>query len=351
MNQADQERLAWERFKATAKQRKDFKRAREAGHTVVADTREQLVARARRLVRLGEVDPDALVRAMEQPSDGRALERIIESADLQKVNFLGRGADAARAVARVMIRQGRATAGFGTAFLVGRRLVLTNNHVLPDVATASGSLLEFDFEDGPDGLAKPVVRFELDPATLFLTDEGLDYTLVAVRPDGEGRAAGALYGWNVLIAQQGKIVTGEPVNVVGHPDGRPKEIAIRENQLVNQLPDFLHYRTDTQPGNSGSPVFNDQWEVVALHHSGVRDPAGGPDDWIANEGARISRVMEDLRAKATGPAQQAVLAELGAAADPVPLVRTPEAVITAAPAVVRPSPGRSRGPSRRAPGR
>ena len=28
-----------------------------------------------------------------------------------------------------------------------------------------------------------------------------------------------------------------------------------------------HYSTDTEAGSSGSPVFNDQWEVVALHHS------------------------------------------------------------------------------------
>ena len=35
--------------------------------------------------------------------------------------------------------------------------------------------------------------------------------------------------------------------------------------------DFLYYRTDTEPGSSGSPCFNDPWELVALHHSGVPD--------------------------------------------------------------------------------
>ncbi|MGJ3562248.1 hypothetical protein ACR6C2_44955 [Streptomyces sp. INA 01156] len=46
---------------------------------------------------------------------------------------------------------------------------------------------------------------------------------------------------------------GEPVNIIGHPMGRLKEIAVRDNALQVRLDDFLHYRTDTEPGNSGSP--------------------------------------------------------------------------------------------------
>ena len=75
----------------------------------------------------------------------------------------------------------------------------------------------------------------------------------------------------------------------------------------------MHYETDTAPGSSGSPVFNDQWEVVALHHSGVprKDEQGRlltregglwtPEmgehriDWVANEGARISRVVRHVK--------------------------------------------------------
>ena len=86
---------------------------------------------------------------------------------------------------------------------------------------------------------------------------------------------------------------------------------------------MLHYETDTAPGSSGSPVFNDQWEVVALHHSGVprtdkdgnwlatdgtiwtRDMGEERVDWLANEGVRISRVLRALREQQlTGPAAE-----------------------------------------------
>jgi V8-like Glu-specific endopeptidase len=33
----------------------------------------------------------------------------------------------------------------------------------------------------------------------------------------------------------------------------------------------LRYTTNTQPGSSGSPVFDFEWNLVALHHLG--DPA------------------------------------------------------------------------------
>ena len=42
-------------------------------------------------------------------------------------------------------------------------------------------------------------------------------------------------------------------------------------------PIYLHYRAPTQPGNSGSPVFDTKtWKVVGLHHAGFDDFDGRP---------------------------------------------------------------------------
>ena len=60
----------------------------------------------------------------------------------------------------------------------------------------------------------------------------------------------------------------------------------------------MQYRTPTDPGSSGSPVFNDQWELIGLHHAGssekesLLDPS---EEHEANEGIRISAIMEALQ--------------------------------------------------------
>lgn len=77
------------------------------------------------------------------------------------------------------------------------------------------------------------------------------------------------FGWNRLIEVEGKAVVGDCLSIIQHPGGELKQLALRENELVDVLEFHLHYLTDTGRGSSGSPVFNDQWEVVALHHSGV----------------------------------------------------------------------------------
>lgn len=313
-----QERVA-ERYRRTAAEREEIRRRQEAAGTpVVVDDEDQLRARASRLLANGEVGASALSHAL---ADGHALrptvlfERILGVAsELQSVNFLARGERAARAVGRISILESGRLAGFGTGFLVGERLLLTNNHVLPDPETAGASFVEFDLELDVDGVTKRADRYDLDPATLFVTHVDLDFSLVAVAPGGGGRRPGSVHGWHRLIANQGKIVIGEPINIVGHPNGRAKEVAVRDNALLNQLPEYLHYRTDTEPGNSGSPVFNDQWEVVALHHAGVPGPDG--QSWIANEGVRVSVLLAHLSEPGLSPAQRTVLTELGSQAMP-----------------------------------
>ncbi|WP_214369826.1 trypsin-like serine peptidase [Pseudonocardia sp. H11422] len=347
MDLRQQQQKAAERFERSANDRLETEHQQEATGSPIADTADQIEARARRLLSSGQIAVETLATALpdvERVGRVGLLERIIAATnDLQLANFLPRGERAARTVARICLQRGGRVVGFGTGFLVGPQLMMTNNHVLPDVATAGGAYAEFVYELDRDGVQTPAARYDLDPATLFLTDEHLDFTLVATRPAPDGHPPGEEFGWNRLVAQQGKIVNGEPVNVVGHPNGRLKEIAIRHNKLLNQLDDFLQYETDTEPGNSGSPVFNDQWEVVALHHSGVprTDDAGNwlavggarwrPQDgdaavdWVANEGARVSVLLSHLSGLALSPAQRAVLAELGTTGAPVESTPVPPA--------------------------
>ena len=240
-----------------------------------------------------------------------ALERIMGKNDLMSVRYLELALRVARTVGRVHVRGADGTvAGYGTGFLISPRLMLTNNHVLTDATSAGYSRVEFEFQEGLDGRLQTSIFVSFDPATFFTTDRGLDFSLVALKGDLRKIAP---YGWNGLSAAEGKIIVGEYVTIIQHPSGERKQLALRENQVVDVLENYLHYQTDTSPGSSGSPVFNDQWEIVALHHSGVpkKDAQGrilardgrvytssmgeNQIDWIANEGVRISKILKYLK--------------------------------------------------------
>jgi hypothetical protein len=58
---------------------------------------------------------------------------------------------------------------------------------------------------------------------------------------------------------------------------------------------YLRRPTDTLPGSSASPVFNDSWRVVALHHAGgnlVKNARG--ERLFANEGILMCDVVAAL---------------------------------------------------------
>lgn len=268
----------------------------------------------------------------------RALERVLGTNDLMGIGFFERGLHAARPVARLQVRTpGGTPVGYGTGFMVSPRLLLTNHHVFESGESTVGSRAEFNFQVGPDGQMRPSRAFGFAPEEFFLTDQELDYTLVALRPD----AGLTGFEWLRLIEETGKLLVGETVNIIQHPNGEPKQLAIRENRVVDELDRFLHYQTDTAPGSSGSPVCNDQWEVVALHHSGV--PARDAQEhilttdnrrwepwmgeqriaWKANEGVRVSQLVAHVKAQRLGLAQQTLRAAMFDA-EPPPPERAPE---------------------------
>jgi endonuclease G len=266
------------------------------------------------------------------------LERVINTADFLGVRYLEGGVAAARSVGRVNIREpnGR-LAGYGTASLVSPQLMLTNHHVLPDANTAASSSIEFNYQEGLDGRPLVPKLVALDPARLFMADKGLDFALVAIIGDPQDLAG---LGFNRLIAEEGKAIVGDFVTIIQHPQGQMKQVALRENRIVDVLERFLHYETDTEPGSSGSPVFNDQWEMVALHHASVPAPDQQELGGIVNEGTRVSRLVAFIREQRhQGPAGALIDELFGrevAAPDVAPVERTaPAARASAADVQVR----------------
>ena len=222
--------------------------------------------------------------------DSIAMERIMGKSDLFPISYLQMGTNSGNSICRIQIRDDRGSfIGSGTGFLVAENVLMTNNHVIDSMRTALNSIAEFNYQDDINFMPCPTYTFRLNPEQFFVTDEELDFTLVALKDNPSSDKQPKDFGHLHLVAEEGKILEGEYVSIIQHPNGGPKAVTIRENKVSSILDDFIHYLTDTEPGSSGSPVFNDQWIVVALHHSGVPNP-NKKNTWIANEGIRISSI-------------------------------------------------------------
>nr|WP_246529556.1 DNA/RNA non-specific endonuclease [Microvirga zambiensis] len=233
--------------------------------------------------------------------------------DFVGVAFLERGRQAANAVGRVsFLNEGPQ----GTGFLVAPGLFLTNHHVIESATAARRLQVQFDYEYDLLDRARNPTAFFLDPDLCFVTDDidGLDFTLIGIGERRSGSRELVDFGFIPLSDASDKHMLGEIANVIQHPDGRFKELVLRENHLVarDETLQVLHYVADTEQGSSGSPVFNNEWEPIALHHWGgpwreVMSTAGRPLAREINEGIRISAIVAELRKRSLSGANAAAV--------------------------------------------
>jgi hypothetical protein len=223
---------------------------------------------------------------------------------------------------------------YGTGFLLGPDVVMTNYHVMEAVIkgeqgglTASGLkasradvVLRFDYKRMDGSTLNPGTEHRLaeegwliddsppspadsqpEPKTAVPQTDELDYALLrlAVAAGTEhvgGAGEGAQRGWVEVPVEPHVFLPGSALFIMQHPDANPLQLALDTDAIrgVNDNGTRVTYRTNTLGGSSGSPCFNHNWDLVALHHSGDPnfDPAHKPD---YNEGIPIAAIIALLR--------------------------------------------------------
>jgi len=233
----------------------------------------------------GSIDAQASTIGVP-PADASVLQRVLGAESYVPLEWYAEGAERARAVARIGIHR---TTGFGTGFVVSAGqldetlqeswLLVTNEHVLSldnrDALRPEQAVVTFEALDGGRETYRPSVLWS--SRELDVTISRLDRDVTGIKPMPFAAALPLLDPPSRLY-------------VIGHPLGGTLSFSLDDNVLLDHADPLVHYRTPTERGSSGSPVFNRQWELVALHHAGgtgmrrLHPVAGESETYPANEG-------------------------------------------------------------------
>lgn len=179
--------------------------------------------------------------------------------------------------------------------LAGRRVIVTNEHVVPRLER--------------DGLRAEelTARFEANGQTnvcdlrpVWWSDRtDLDITLLVSDELDASDIRGLTPAKRLPIVR-----AGAHVYVVGHPGGGGIQLSIRGNDLIDHDDVRLHYLAPTSKGSSGSPVFDHDWNLIGVHHFGSPTLAalhGRPGTYDGNQGSTIAAVKQQLQERPPTP--------------------------------------------------
>lgn len=249
--------------------------------------------------------------------EGTDIARALQAAPAQMEAVFGadlfdslenyrRGLERCACVARI----GRAAdTGAGTGFVLlagllglplGEEMVLvTNAHVLSEQDAERNRAALHPAEAVATFAALPGVpaeqEFGIGDVLFSSPREKLDTTVARLSP-----ALSAVPHYPlapVLPARDSKA----QVRVIGHPSGRGLSFSV--NELLDHESPRVHYRTATEGGSSGSPVFNREWKLIALHHAGgqaVPKLNGQDGSYQANEGIWIGAIRQAIEQERKG---------------------------------------------------
>ena len=331
------------------------------------DLRDQLMPKSESFDNQGERCPDGKDGCVQTEGSSSELEKVYDQYNLLSAHFLTEGAQVQKTVAMVTLKEPHvglpAGNGWGSGFLVSNSLFMTNNHVIENKSFCDKVNMQFMYQDNYN--SQPAISsefFETNEDSFFHTNAALDYTIVRLgrkpywmtlspklrrlREDADveteecrdeyadedqiaelkklddviarrapvsvvdisnmmlrfGYTAGSKYGF-LQLRPAITYPVGMRLNIVQHPQGRKKEVVVQQNKLNDVHTNVIHYFSDTDYGSSGSPVFDNRWELMALHHA--RKLAES-----ANEGIRIDKIVADLRNQFQS-SNPGVLSELG----------------------------------------
>ena len=224
---------------------------------------------------------------------------------------------------------------YGTGFLISPNRVMTNWHVMRGIvakedndtsykgarANASDVICRFDYKEFANGLKSEGSTFSLakdwrvalspnNPSNRDPKTNELDCAVIQLDKSAGDLPVGDFTNKAYAGEQRGFIklpASTDPPHVfkaksalfiAQHPSGNPIKLALDTSAIKSISADRtrVQYWTNTEKGSSGSPCFDENWKLVALHHSGDPDFIEGTPPTF-NQGIPIDTIVSFLENK------------------------------------------------------
>ena len=204
------------------------------------------------------------------------------------LTFLKRGIEQAASVCRIEQADGTV---LGTGFLIAEEYVLTNYHVLVQGANTTDLVFRFRCVTAEEGQEASGQQFKLadgNPIVDSSPVEEFDYALLRLEPSVSSVQGIA----PVSVNWEHPPEKDKGVYLLQHPLGQTMQLALSPNGItgVYERKGLLQYISETAVGSSGSPCFNEDWQVVAIHHAQKSGAFG-----VYCEGILMSRIKERIQ--------------------------------------------------------
>jgi len=231
-----------------------------------------------------------------------SYEQILGRDRFRNLGWYRKGLERASSVCKFVDQLGE---GFGTGFLVqaedlglahaARWVVLTNAHVIsesaeeqsgiPAAVPPDAAMLMFEASEFPTRV------FTIDRVLAQSPRRELDFSVLALHEEGD-------FPDPCPIARRLPLIDrNQRIYVIGHPKGGNISFSLNDNLLLDHEAPRVHYRSPTEGGSSGSPLFNQNWELIGLHHAGGKEMPrlnGQSGRYPANEGLWIQSIRDAI---------------------------------------------------------
>lgn len=142
----------------------------------------------------------------------------------------------------------------GTGVLITKDFLLTCNHIFSK-SQVQKAWVRLGYQAGSYESEKDVLQLDV-----ITKNSRFDYALLKINAP--------IQQTNICINESSILDSGQDVRIIHHPQGN--HVIISDlGKIIQVGEDYIDHNVKTNDGSSGAPIFNRQWELIAIHQGNV----------------------------------------------------------------------------------